>query len=97
MLKNSFLCSAIKSIFLINIYLVGSIATATEPLKWKNDLTPIANSDWDSRAAAHLLDRAGFGGTPEEVAKLASMEPKAAVSYLVNYKRIPNQLKAFIS
>ena len=29
--------------------------------------------------AAHLLERAGFGGTPEEIARLAAMTPRQAV------------------
>ena len=91
----NFLCVVIKSIFLINIYLAYSVATATEPLKWENDLTPITTVDWNHKTAAHILNRAGFGGTPEEIKKLASMNPKAAVGYLVNYKRIPDQLKKF--
>ena len=90
-----FFKSNFLKIYLVIGCLFFGVAVASEMSNWKNDLTPIANSDWNSRAAAHLLERAGFGGTPEEVAKLASMGPQAAVSYLVNYKRIPNQLKAF--
>ena len=64
----------------------GAGAAAT-PL-WANDLTPISEKDWDARHAAHLLERAGFGGTPEEVARLASMTPAQAVDSLVDYEAI---------
>jgi uncharacterized protein (DUF1800 family) len=79
------------------VYLVLSSAAvmASESSKWKNDLTPIVASDWNHKTAAHLLDRAGFGGTPEDVSKLARMNPKDAVAFLVHYKNIPNHSKSF--
>lgn len=40
---------------------------------------------WNERLAAHLLRRAGFGGTPPQVAHLASMPMNAAVDSLVNF------------
>jgi len=40
---------------------------------------------WDVRLAAHLLRRAGFGSSPEEAAKFASMGVHAAVSALVDF------------
>ena len=52
-------------------------------------LAPIAPSDWDSRTAAHLLDRAGFGGTLDEIQEFAKLKPKAAVDRLVNFQKIP--------
>ena len=60
------------------------------PARWADDLTPIAVSDWSYDFAAHLLERAGFGGTPEEIARLAAMTPERAVAYLVDYKSVPN-------
>jgi hypothetical protein len=60
------------------------------PARWADDLTPIAGSDWSYDFAAHLLERAGFGGTPEEIARLAAMTPEQAVAYLVDYKSVPN-------
>ena len=53
------------------------------PAAWTNDLSSIARSDWTYERAAHLLERAGFGGTPQEVDKLARMTPEQAVEYLV--------------
>src|SRR5262249_53448894 len=60
------------------------------PARWTDDLAPIAMSDWSYDFAAHLLERAGFGGTPEEIARLAAMTPEQAVGYLVDYKSVPN-------
>ena len=35
-----------------------------------NELTPIGPGEWNANKAAHLLSRAGFGGTPEDVARV---------------------------
>jgi hypothetical protein len=58
------------------------------PVSWADDLTPIGQEDWNFGRAAHLLERAGFGGTPEEIRRFASMSPKQAVEYLVDYDSI---------
>jgi Protein of unknown function (DUF1800) len=60
------------------------------PAQWADDLTPITVADWSYDFAAQLLERAGFGGTPEEIARLAAMTPERAVAHLVDYKSIPN-------
>src|SRR5262249_16005835 len=45
----------------------------------------------------HLLERAGFGGTPQEVQKLTAMTPEQAVDYLVDYEKIDDgKLPAFV-
>jgi uncharacterized protein (DUF1800 family) len=62
--------------------------------KWQGDLSPIAAKDWNAARAAHLISRAGFGGTPEEIAKLAAMNPSEAVKSLVYFKADPG-LKPF--
>ena len=60
------------------------------PASWADDLTPIAAEDWSYDRAAHLLERAGFGGTPEEIERLAALGPKGAVDALLNYEQIDN-------
>jgi uncharacterized protein (DUF1800 family) len=65
------------------------------PAAWVNDLSPIAPSDWNADRARHLLERAGFGGTPDDVAQLAAMTPARAVDALVNFAAIPSALKPF--
>jgi uncharacterized protein (DUF1800 family) len=60
------------------------------PPQWADDLSPISASDWSFDRAAHLLERAGFGGTPEDIARLAAMSPQAAVAALVDYHAIAN-------
>ncbi len=65
------------------------------PASWTDDLTPIAASDWSYARAAHLIERAGFGATPPEVERLASMTPVRAVDALVDYESIAHGLKPF--
>ena len=60
------------------------------PASWTGDLTPIGAADWSYDRAEHLLGRAGFSGTPEDVRRLAEMTPQEAVSALVDYDEIPN-------
>ena len=40
--------------------------------------------------AAHLLRRAGFGGTPEEIDDLSSRGREGAVDFLINFGSIDN-------
>ena len=40
--------------------------------------------------AAHLIRRAGFGGTPDEIDELASRGREAAVDFLINFNQINN-------
>jgi len=63
---------------------------------WQDDLAPIENADWNYETSAHLLERAGFGGTPAQVEALAALSPKAAVNSLVNFDPANNHhLQAF--
>ena len=66
------------------------------PAAWQGDLSPIASSEWSYDRAAHLLERAGFGCTPEDIERLAAMTPDAAVRHLVYYELLDNShLPAF--
>jgi uncharacterized protein (DUF1800 family) len=60
-------------------------AAGAGPAAWTNDLSPIGPADWNRARAAHLLERAGFGGTPEDIARLAAMTPLQAVDSLVDF------------
>ena len=62
---------------------------------WANDLTPIAPTDWNYARAAHLIERAGFGAPPEEIARLAKLTPQQAVNELVDYQSIRQELQPF--
>jgi hypothetical protein len=64
----------------------AAIAPTAGPAAWQNDLTAIAPADWNYEFAAHLLERAGFGGTPEEIQSLAKITPAQAVARLVRFE-----------
>ena len=53
---------------------------------WQDDLSPLPTSEWNNDRAAHLLAHAGFGGTPEEIEKLADAGLDRAVERLVQYE-----------
>ena len=61
-------------------------AAFSAPAGWQGDLAPISASEWNADFAAHLLARAGFGGTPADVARLTAMGPVQAVKSLVWFK-----------
>ncbi len=52
---------------------------------------PSAQNPWDRVKAAHLLNRAGFGAMPEDVARFAEMRVEAAVDELLNYESVPGE------
>ena len=70
-------------------------AAPAAPAIWQDDLQPIAAADWGPHQAAHLLERAGFGGTPAEIARFAAMSPRQAVQTLVRYQQTANPLPPF--
>jgi len=63
-----------------------ALAQKAGPAAWQNDLTAIGPADWNEDFAAHLLERAGFGGTPEEIRALAKLTPAKAVARLVRFE-----------
>jgi uncharacterized protein (DUF1800 family) len=50
---------------------------------------PSPAEPWDAIRAAHLMNRAGFGGTPEEVAALVEMGVDRAVDALLDFPDAP--------
>ena len=47
-----------------------------------------SSQGFDRNQAAHLLRRAGFGGTQEEIDNLVQLGKEGAVDYLLNYEQI---------
>ncbi len=68
-----------------SLVLMAVAAIASAQPAWQDDLTPIGPADWNYDRAAHLLERAGFGGTPEEITALSRMTPQQAVARLVRF------------
>src|SRR5581483_8900050 len=46
---------------------------------------PTSDDPFDAIKAAHLLNRAGFGGTQEEIEKVMELGPEAAVDWLMDF------------
>jgi uncharacterized protein (DUF1800 family) len=94
--------SSVRFLFLCAL-LCGTAVTAGQnagtgagPDAWIGDLTAISVADWSDDRAAHLIERAGFGATPDEIARLAALTPQQAVNELVDYESIDNRhLKPF--
>ena len=55
---------------------------------WSGDLEPIAPAQWSRERAAHLLERAGFGGTPDEIDRTVALGAGQAVARLVRPQQI---------
>lgn len=74
------------------LVLVTPWAEAGQPARaaWVDDLDPIGPADWNYESAAHLLERAGFAGTPTEIEALARMAPEDAVRRFVEFRGIDN-------
>ncbi len=71
----------------------GAPAVTAPPVEpeihpWVGDLSPLADSDFGYEQAAHLLERAGFGGTPSQIEQLAALGLDGAVAWLVDYEAI---------
>lgn len=84
----------------ISVGLIGSLlcaapAIAADAPATIDLLAPISNTQWNTDTARHLLERAGFGGTPQEIAALARMTPRQAVQQLVRYQRTPDRFTPF--
>ena len=74
----------------------GNAGDRAEGTQWEGNLAPIPAAEWNYERAAHLLERAGFGGTPEDVARLAVLSPEDAVSFLIDWEQVSNdQLQDF--
>jgi uncharacterized protein (DUF1800 family) len=51
-------------------------------------LKPLSPSRWNYSAAAHLLNRAGFGGSPADIERLLALGHVPAVDSLISYESI---------
>src|SRR5687768_212396 len=50
---------------------------------------PTESTPFDAVKAAHLLNRAGFGGTPEEIERVLQLGPGKAVDWLMDFPDAP--------
>jgi len=83
------------TLFLGLMLLSGWVQATPSTDPWVHDLQALASGDWNDEKAKHLLERAGFGATPEDVQRLARLTPSQAVKQMVRYASIPDKFKAF--
>jgi hypothetical protein len=67
-----------------------TMARTPAPADWQDDLRPLPQTSWNYDTAAHLLERAGFGGTPQQIQALAAMGVTGAVRHLVYFQSVDN-------
>ena len=82
-----------KQLVKFSVICLASFLIAHGPAAFADNLAalqPVSPGKWNAAMAQHLLERAGFGGTPQEVAQLARLTPTEAVQSLVRYQRIPD-------
>ena len=89
------LAATALSVLLAASALSVSVVASPGPDGWTDDLSPIGASDWTYARAAHLMERAGFGATPGDIERLASMTPARVVDWLVDYDAVAHELKPF--
>ena len=77
-----------RTLLTLFLLTVSAQTTATDRL------APIDAAAWGHSAAAHLLERAGYGGTPEDIQHLAALSPRQAVRSLVYFEGVPPQTLA---
>src|SRR3954462_14126316 len=53
-------------------------------------LKPLSRRAWNFKTAAHLVNRAGFGGPPAEIEKIQAMGLDGAVSHFVDFDKTPD-------
>jgi hypothetical protein len=87
--------AAALALLSLRAFTVTADTAAAGPPAWVDELSPVAASDWSYARAAHLLERAGFGATPENIERLAAMTPAQAVDSIVDYEAIAHDLKPF--
>jgi hypothetical protein len=80
--------AAARRCSLCSLAIASALAcAASEP--GASSLRPLPTDRWDRQTAAHLLRRAGFGGTPDEVDRLARLGLDGAVDLLLDHEKIP--------
>ncbi len=90
----SVLVSVLSRLIFVFCGLYSGLLLAASP-DWQDNLQPLPANEWNRERAAHLLERAGFGATPEEVTRFAAMTQAQAVRHLVRYQKIKQSLPPF--
>lgn len=69
---------------------MGAQSNANQPdERAESSMLPIREEEFGYREARHLLWRAGFGGTDEQIRTLAEWGPQKAVDFILDFDDIP--------
>ena len=86
----------LQILFISLLSIIMSIKSYANNSFWEGNINPILKDEWTIENASHLLERAGFGGTPEEIEYFFSIGPDKATDHLIYYDNIPtDNLKEF--
>ena len=77
------------AIVLAAVATVGLAVVPSTRSEETGGLQPLNEQEWNEAKARHLLFRAGFGNTPEEMARLHALDPRRAVDLLVDFHKQP--------
>ncbi|MEM9622880.1 MAG: DUF1800 domain-containing protein [Pseudomonadota bacterium] len=78
------------------IGLAINVLAVSIPVYAELNLRPLQARDWSPEHSAHLLSRAGFGGTREQVQGLAALSPRNAVALVVYGAKQRRELPDFV-
>ena len=73
------------AVAIVAVAMLPGSASASSKVSFKAS----SGAPWSFEQAAHLLRRAGFGGTPDQIEHLVQMGRDRAVDYLVDYEQVP--------
>ena len=57
-------------------------------------LEPLPGPQWNTATAAHLMNRAGFGASPQDIENVRQLGLDKAVSWFLDYEKIPDPTPA---
>ncbi|MAF67393.1 MAG: DUF1800 domain-containing protein [Pirellulaceae bacterium] len=77
------------AIVLAAVATVGLAVVPSTRSEETGGLQPLNEQQWNEAKARHLLFRAGFGNTPEEMARLHALDPRQAVDLMVDFHKQP--------
>ena len=57
----------LQILFISLLSIILSIKSYANNASWEGNINPISNNEWSLEKASHLLERAGFSGTPKDI------------------------------
>lgn len=80
--------NAVAVLTVSSLLLFGGASGGTQPPVLSSSTKKLSTQKLTYKQARHLLMRAGFGGSPEQITKLQQMGLDGAVAHLVDYEQL---------